>query len=118
MRQRKKIEEYKKWEAEVEAKAREREMARKKAIADAQELGAGEGMETVEIEVRNDPRPEKGIGVELNSMNTVVALLKGGLAAKDGKLKVGDIVTAVDGISVKGKKYVCSRCAHSPLPPP
>jgi len=56
--------------------------------------------------VRNDPRPEKGIGVELNSMNTVVAILKGGLAAKDGKLKVGDIVTAVDGISVKGKKCV------------
>jgi len=90
----------------VEAKARERELARKKAMADAQELGAGEGMESVEITVRNDPRPEKGIGVELNAMNTVVALLKGGLAAKDCKLKVGDVVTAVDGISVKGKKCV------------
>mmetsp|Transcript_31792 Transcript_31792/g.66569 ORF Transcript_31792/g.66569 Transcript_31792/m.66569 type:complete len:1417 (+) Transcript_31792:14-4264(+) len=101
---RQKIEEFKRWEAEVEAKARERELERKKKLAEAQELDAGDGMEQLVIEVRNDTRPEKGIGIELNAMNTVVALLKGGLAAKDGKLKIGDIVTAVDGVSVKGKK--------------
>jgi myosin heavy subunit len=102
----KKIEEYKRWEAEVESKAKERMQARKAAMTAAQELDAGEGMESITVEVRNDPRPEKGIGIELNSMNTITAIFKGGLAAKDGKLKIGDIVTAVDGISVKGKKCV------------
>jgi len=32
--------------------------------------------------------------------------MKGGVAAKEGKLKVGDVVTSVDGISVKGKKVL------------
>ena len=63
-------------------------------------------MESVTLTVKNDPRPEKGLGVEFNDMNAVVAIMKGGVAAKEGKLKVGDVVTSVDGISVKGKKVL------------
>ena len=39
-------------------------------------------MESVTLTVKNDPRPEKGLGVEFNDMNAVVAIMKGGVAAK------------------------------------
>jgi len=37
---------------------------------------------------------------------TITALTRGGMAAKEGKLRVGDVIVAVDGVSVKGRKAV------------
>ena len=111
----KRLNDFKKWEAEVEAKAAERMKARKAAEAAVSQPDVGEGMESLTIQVRNDTRPEKGVGVEMNSMNAITAILKGGFAAKDNKLRVGDIVTSVDGISVKGKKARARAAADAPL---
>mmetsp|Transcript_29462 Transcript_29462/g.48834 ORF Transcript_29462/g.48834 Transcript_29462/m.48834 type:complete len:1439 (-) Transcript_29462:104-4420(-) len=106
---RKKIEEYKKWEAEAEKKAAAREQERRAALnrnETSLDLGGApeEGTERLELEVKNDPRKDRGLGVEFNDMNTIVALTKGGMAVKEDKLKLGDIVIGVDGVPVKGKK--------------
>ena len=46
------------------------------------------------------------MGAEISPMNTVTALTKGGYAMADGTLRVGDVIVAVDGISVVGKKAI------------
>ncbi len=100
----KKIEEYRKWEAEVErqeaARRKERE-ARAKG-----EVPAPEGITQLVVEVRNDPRPEKGTGIEIDGNNVVTALVKGSYGAKDGRVRVGDTIVAVDGTNVVGRKAV------------
>ena len=102
-----KIEEFKKWEAEVEKQAKEREAAKKERARLENEKAQvlGEGMERIEIAVRNDPDPEKGMGVQF-SMTTITSIVKGGVAAKEGLLHVGDIIEKVDGVPVRGKKIL------------
>jgi hypothetical protein len=90
----------------VERKAKERVAERKAAAAAVSNPEGDGGMESLTVDVRNDTRQGKGIGLEINSMNTIVGVIKGSLAHKDGKLKIGDIITAVDGIPVKGKKLI------------
>ena len=101
----KKLEDFRKWEAEAEALAAQRKKELQ-AKAKAAEEAPPEGSTQLVVEVRNDPRPEKGTGIEIDASNVVTALVKGSFGAKDGRVRVGDQITAVDGTSVVGKKAV------------
>ena len=48
----------------------------------------------IEVVVRSGPA---GLGIELDSANRVNRLVPGGQAARDGVLRVGDQILAVDG---------------------
>ena len=91
----------------MERQAAEREALRRQRerLEGEKASQLGEGMERLELVVRNDPDPEKGMGVHL-SLATVTAVVRGGVAAREGLLRVGDIVEKVDGVSVRGKKVM------------
>jgi len=99
-----KLEEYKKWEAEVERQEIARRKEKEARAAGLPVLDAG--MVQVTVEVRNDPRPEKGTGIVIDNSNTVTALVKGSYGAKDARIRIGDVIVAVDGTSVTGRKAV------------
>jgi hypothetical protein len=100
-----KVAEFQAWEAEVLRKGEER-----KAAEEEKKKGEDEGGKYVQlvIEVRNDPNPSKGMGVDLSKQNMVVGLVRGGLAATDRKLQVGDTIIKVDGIGVEGKNALAA----------
>ena len=103
----KELDEHRVKEAEVARQEKERAVLAAQAAKGAMaESAAVDGRVEVSVAVRNDPRPEKGPGFEMSPMNTVTSLTRGGLAAKDGVLLVGDVITAVDGVKVMGKKAV------------
>ena len=56
-----------------------------------------------ELELRFDLAGGKMIGLHLDEDNVVLKLDDGGLAAKDGRVKAGDRVVAVDGTSLDGR---------------
>ena len=71
----------------------------------------------LQVVVKNDPDPEKGMGVEF-SMQTITAITRGGMAHKEGLLRVGDIIEKVDGVSVRGKKVMSvipEKATQAPL---
>jgi len=94
--------EYKKAEEQV----RQAEMKRKQQKEEEAQQAVGTNLKTIVVEVRNDPSPEKGTGIEINAQNVITALPKGGYGERDGRVRVGDIVTAVDGTTVVGRKAV------------
>ena len=56
-----------------------------------------------ELELRFDLAGGKMIGLHLDEDNVVLKLDDGGLAAKDGRVRAGDRVVAVDGTSLDGR---------------
>ena len=93
----------------AEEDSAQKEMERKaKAEAEAAKAEAEDpqSMRTLVIEVSNDPSPEKGTGIEINAQNVVTSLPKGGYGAKEGKVRVGDIIIVVDGTPVVDRKAV------------
>lgn len=59
-----------------------------------------EGRQPRRVRVR---RTERGLGIDINKQNVIVALLPGMAAAEDALLQVGDLVTAVDGVQLNGR---------------
>jgi len=105
----KQLDDIKKAEEEVRQHEAKRQQAKKeeeKAKVQKQQEAEGQNMRTLVVEVRNDPAPEKGTGIEINAQNVITALPRGGYGARDGRVRVGDIITAVDGTSVVGRKAV------------
>lgn len=51
-------------------------------------------------------RGPRGLGIEVDGHNVLVEILPDGPAAIDGLARVGDIITAVDGVSLAGRRMV------------
>eukprot|EP00322_Chrysochromulina_rotalis_P026702 CAMPEP_0115887378 /NCGR_PEP_ID=MMETSP0287-20121206/31730_1 /TAXON_ID=412157 /ORGANISM="Chrysochromulina rotalis, Strain UIO044" /LENGTH=1428 /DNA_ID=CAMNT_0003343967 /DNA_START=24 /DNA_END=4312 /DNA_ORIENTATION=+ len=99
-----KIAEYRREEEEVARQEAARKKEREAIAAGTTALDAGTAQ--LVVEVRNDPRPEKGTGLSIDASNVVIGLVKGSYGAKDGRVRVGDVIVAVDGTSVVGRKAV------------
>lgn len=53
-----------------------------------------------EVNVR---RNEQGLGIDVDSRNTVLRILANSAADEDGQLREGDVVVSVDGVELQGK---------------
>ena len=107
-------------EAEVLRMERERENERQTRQAEVEReliASAGTGEMTIlKIVLSNDidmessvarqlvGYSEKGSGVAFNDSNAVSVLRRGGKAARDGKLQLGDVVIAIDGQQLNGER--------------
>mmetsp|Transcript_21572 Transcript_21572/g.63677 ORF Transcript_21572/g.63677 Transcript_21572/m.63677 type:complete len:454 (+) Transcript_21572:43-1404(+) len=68
---------------------------------------AFEDPEGVAHRVRVDKGPA-GLGIKVNSQNEVIQIVRGGPAAKHGKLRVGDRILQVNGKSLRDKKLAAA----------
>ena len=118
------------WDAEVARQAVEREKGHREELRAAEEeliAAASEAEPTVVILtviLHNDVDPEssdarvtlgyseQGSGLTFSERNAISSLRKGGLAAREGLLHVGDTVLAVDGRPLHGDRVAAAMNAR------
>jgi len=61
----------------------------------------GEDGQAIEVRMR---RPDGGLGLRVDNENVISKILPGGAASEDGRMRVGDKILSVNGISLRGKK--------------
>lgn len=74
---------------------------RTSTMADMQPASPGEDSISIAYVVQ---RGQGGLGVDVSTASEIVALVPGGRADQDGLMRIGDMITAIDGVQMKGRK--------------